>query len=107
MSISESEAFELLEDRIKFKLYFAEKHYVKILEFQQTEGINFLRSSTSRLRFEDELEALLAHLIRARDALLIRIRDILKIPLKDKDVHLSEIGKKLSGTKYRWLLCEM
>ncbi len=107
MSISEPEAIHLLEDRIKFKLFSAEKHYNRLVEFQQEESTDFLRSAVSRLRFEDELEALLAHLIGARDAILFRIRDKLGLCVKDKHIHLSKINKKLLWTKNRRLLSEM
>lgn len=79
-NVSENKATELIEDRIKFKLFYAEQHYNKLLQYQQEEGVNFLRTFVSRIRFEDELECLLAHLIGARDALLMRIKDKLGLP---------------------------
>lgn len=50
-------------------------------------------------RREDELECLLAQLIGARDALLFRIKEKLRLQLKDKDVHLFNINRKLFHTK--------
>lgn len=105
--ISESEASELVEDRIKFKLFSADQHYDKLVQYQQEEGTDFLKTFVSRIRFEDELECLLAHLIGARDALLMRIRDKLGLPLKDNEVCLSNINRELKSTKYPRLLCEM
>lgn len=105
--MSEAEATELIEDKIKFKLFFAEKHYNKLVEYQQEETTDFLKTFVSRVRFEADLESLLAHLIGARDALLYRIRDRLGLCVKDNDVHLSKINKKLLWTRNRRLLSEM
>lgn len=105
--ISEDKATELIEDRIKFKLYYAGEHYAKLVKYQEEEGSDFLKTFVSRVRFEDELECLLAQLIGARDALLIRIRDKLGLQLKDREVSLSNINKKLFLTKNQRLLCEL
>jgi hypothetical protein len=107
MSMSEAEATELIEDKIKFQLFFAEKYYNKLVEYQQEETTDFLKTFVSRVRFEAELESLLAHLIGARDALLYRIRNRLGLCIKENDVHLSKINKKLLWTKNRRLLSEM
>lgn len=107
MSISEDKATELIEDRIKFKLYYAEEHYNRLVNYQEEEGIEFLKTFVSRVRFEDELECLLAQLIGARDALLFRIKEKLRLQLKDNEVQLSNINRKLFHTKNQPLLCEL
>jgi hypothetical protein len=107
MSISEDKATELIQDRIKFKLYYAEEHCNRLVNYQEEEGIEFLKTFVSRVRFEDELECLLAQLIGARDALLFRIKEKLRLHLKDKEVHLSNINRKLFHTKNQRLLCEL
>jgi hypothetical protein len=107
MFVSEDKATELIEDRIKFKLYYAEEHYNQLVNYQEEEGGEFLKTFASRVRFEDELECSLAQLIGARDALLFRIREKLRLQLKDKDVHLSNINRKLFHTKNQRLLCEL
>lgn len=33
--VTKNEATELIEDRIKFKLFYAEQHYNKLLQYQQ------------------------------------------------------------------------
>lgn len=106
-TLKESDATKLIQDRIKFKLYFAEKHFNNLVKYRNEEGVNFLRTSISRVRFEAELESLLAHLIGARDAILFRIRDRLGLCARDREVILSIINKKLFWTKNRRLLSEM
>ena len=78
-----------------------------LVNYQEEEGGEFLKTFASRVRFEDELECLLAQLIGVRDALLFRIREKLRLQLKDKDVHLSNINRKLFHTKNQRLLCEL
>ncbi|HEX9318598.1 MAG TPA: hypothetical protein VF884_06655 [Nitrososphaeraceae archaeon] len=107
MSISEYKARELIEDRIKFKLYSAEEHYNRLVSYQKVEGNEFLKTFVSRVKFQDELECLLTQLIGARDALIFRIKDKLNLQLKDKDVNLLNVVKKLYKTKNQRLLCEL
>jgi hypothetical protein len=107
MSISEDKARELLEDRIKLKLFYAREHYRQLVNYHEEEGSEFLKTFVSRVRFQNELECFLAQLIGARDALLFRIKDKLRLQLKDREVNLQNINKKLFQTKNQRLLCEL
>lgn len=56
-------AQDLIEDRIKFKIYSAEKHLKRLKDFQQKEKIN--SSFETRVKWEDEIECLLFHMMGA------------------------------------------
>jgi len=99
MSISEDkDKINRRQNKIQIILC-REEHYNRLVNYQEEEGIEFLKTFVSRVRFEDELECLLAQLIGARDALLFRIKEKLRLQLKDKDVHLYNINRKLFHTK--------
>jgi hypothetical protein len=88
-------ANELIEDRIKFQFYAADKHmdYVKELE---AKGENF-DGFSSRLKYEIEIEDLLSHLIGSLDALLFRIDKKLSLVLPPKKVRFKEVSDKLDS----------
>jgi hypothetical protein len=73
---------KLLEDRIEFKFYAAEKH-LHLLSDMQAKG-KTPDNSEARIDWELEIEELLFHLIGAMDCLLFRINERLKKDWKFK-----------------------
>jgi hypothetical protein len=72
-------ARELVEDRIKFKFYATEKH-LSLLKDLQAKGVT-LNNLEGRVKWEIEIENLLAHLIGAKDSLLGSINDKLQLDI--------------------------
>ena len=62
MELSTEDARELVEDRIKFKLYSAEHHFRNLKFLEQNEG-DISSSLQLRVRWEMEIEPLLSQLI--------------------------------------------
>ncbi len=78
MSISKDEARKIFHDRIRFKFYCAEKHLNNLRTFAETKDSEghkefYNKTYTIRIRWEDETECVLFHLIGALDALLFRM----------------------------------
>lgn len=68
-AISSDDAQKLLEDRVKFKLYAAERHLDELKNIKQSHG-SIIRSSEIRIKAEMEIDCFLAHIIGAKDSLL-------------------------------------
>lgn len=94
-TVSIVNAKELIEDRIKFKLYSAEKRLTKIRNFRNVENIN--SSFEVRVRWEEEIECFLHQLIGAKDALLVRINQQLGLGLPIENVNLASINHELKN----------
>lgn len=94
VDMSTPSAIDLLEDRVKFKFYAAEKH-LKILKELQSKG-ETPNNFEARVKWEIEIENLVSHLIGARDALLFRINDKFGLGLKIRDVYLKNVNHKLT-----------
>jgi hypothetical protein len=96
---------KLLEDRIEFKFYAAEKH-LQILSDLQAKG-KTPNNSDGRIEWELEIEELLFHLIGTMDCLLIRINERLKLGLEIRKVTAINVCKKLRLKKRNDLIKEL
>lgn len=83
----------LLENRIEFKFYAAEKH-LQLLSDMEGKGES-PNNSVGRLNWELEIEELLFHLIGAMDCLLLRINERLNLGLENRKVNAINVCKKL------------
>lgn len=95
----------LLENRIEFKFYAAEKH-LQLLSDMEAKGES-PNNSVGRLKWELEIEELLFHLIGAMDCLLLRINERLKLGLEDRKVTAINVCKKLRLKKRNDLIKEL
>ena len=95
---------KLLEDRIEFKFYAAEKH-LQILSDMEAKG-ETPNNSQGRLNWEIEIEELLFHLIGAMDYLL-RINERLNLKLETRKVTAINVCKKLRLKKRNDLIKEL
>jgi hypothetical protein len=96
---------KLLEDRIEFKFYAAEKH-LQILSDMEAKG-ETPNNSQGRLNWEIEIEELLFHLIGAMDYLLVRINERLNLKLETRKVTAINVCKKLRLKKRNDLIKEL
>lgn len=100
MSISEDEAQDIFHDRIRFKFYCAEKHLNNLKSFAETKDSDgnkefFNKTFAIRIRWEDETECVLYHLIGALDALLYRMNEKFKFGLQPYQITLKKITELL------------
>jgi hypothetical protein len=105
IEMSNTTAKALLEDRIEFKFYAAEKH-LQILSDLQAKG-KTPNNSDGRIEWELEIEELLFHLIGTMDCLLIRINERLKLGLEIRKVTAINVCKKLRLKKRNDLIKEL
>ncbi len=105
IEMSNTTAKALLEDRIEFKFYAAEKH-LQILSDMQAKG-KTPNNSDGRIDWELEIEELLFHLIGTMDCLLIRINERLKLGLEIRKVTAINVCKKLRLKKRNDLIKEL
>ena len=95
----------LLENRIEFKFYAAEKH-LQVLTDMQAKG-ETPNNSVARLNWELEIEELLFHLVGAMDCLLVRINERLNLGLENRKVNAINVCKKLRLKKRNDLIKEL
>jgi hypothetical protein len=95
----------LLENRIEFKFYAAEKH-LQALTDMQAKG-ETPNNSVGRLNWELEIEELLFHLVDAMDCLLVRINERLNLGLENRKVNAINVCKKLRLKKRNDLIKEL
>ena len=95
----------LLENRIEFKFYAAEKH-LQALTDMQAKG-ETPNNSVGRLNWELEIEELLFHLVGAMDCLLFRINERLNLGLENRKVNAINVCKKLRLKKRNDLIKEL
>ena len=95
----------LLENRIEFKFYAAEKH-LQLLSDMEAKGES-PNNSVGRLNWELEIEELLFHLIGAMDCLLLRINERLNLGLENRKVNAINVCKKLRLKKRNDLIKEL
>lgn len=95
----------LLENRIEFKFYAAEKH-LQALTDMQAKG-ETPNNSVGRLNWELEIEELLFHLVGAMDCLLVRINERLNLGLENRKVNAINVCKKLRLKKRNDLMKEL
>lgn len=105
MSYSNRVVKRLLEDRIEFKFYAAEKH-LQILSDMEAKG-ETPNDSRARLNWEIEIEELLFHLLGAMDCLLDRINERLNLKLETRNLTSINICKKLRLKKRNDLIKEL
>ena len=99
-SLTTDDEAELLNDRVKFKLFAASQHLDKLKEIKRVHGnINKLR-----LQSEMEMDCFLAHIIGAKDALLVEINKKLNLDIPIEDVGLETINNELDIRNKQWLL---
>jgi hypothetical protein len=101
MSIAEDEASKMFHDRIRFKFHCAEQHLNNLKSFAEAkdaEGNKEFYNKTYRIRikWEDETECVLFHLIGALDALLFRMNEKFGFGLLLYEINLKKISEKLS-----------
>ena len=101
MSIAEDEARKMFHDRIRFKFHCAEQHLNNLKSFAEAkdaEGNKEFYNKTYRIRikWEDETECVLFHLIGALDALLFRMNEKFGFGPLLYEINLSNISEKLS-----------
>jgi len=95
----------LLEDRIEFKFYAAEKH-LQVLCDMEGKG-ETPNDSRARLDWEIEIEELLFNLLGAMDSLLDRINDRLNLKLESRNLTSIIVCKKLRLKKRNDLIKEL
>jgi hypothetical protein len=95
----------LLENRIEFKFYAAEKH-LQVLTDMQAKG-ETPNNSVARLNWELEIEELLFHLVGAMDCLLVRINERLNLGLENRNINAINVCKKLRLKKRNDLIKEL
>jgi hypothetical protein len=105
IEMSNTTAKALLENRIEFKFYAAEKH-LQLLSEMQAKG-KTPNNSDGRIDWELEIEELLFHLIGTMDCLLIRINERLKLGLEIRKVTAINVCKKLRLKKRNDLIKEL
>lgn len=96
---------KLLEDRIEFKFFAAEKH-LHLLTDMQAKG-QTPNNSEGRLNWELEIEELLFHLIGAMNCLLVRINERLNLKLETRKVNAMNVCRKLRLKKRNELIKEL
>lgn len=112
MSISENEAQEIFLDRIKFKFHCAEKHLNNLKSFEETKDSEgnkefFNKTFGIRIKWEDETECVLFHLLGAEDSLLSRINDKFGFGHSPSKITLKNITKSLEKEQKKDLLTEL
>jgi hypothetical protein len=90
----------MFHDRIRFKFYCAEKHLNNLrtfAEIRDSEGKKEFYNKTYgfRIRWEDETECILFHLIGALDALMFRMNEKFSFGLLPYEINLKKITEKL------------
>jgi len=100
---SEDLTKELLEDRIKFKLYAAERHLMKLKEIEKVHN-SILKD---RINAEMEIDCFFAQTIGAKDSLLIHINEKLNLGIPIEDVNLESINAKIKRTDKQPVLDEL
>jgi hypothetical protein len=95
----------LLENRIEFNFYGAEKH-LHLLSDMEAKGMT-PNNSEGRINWELEIEELLFHLIGAMDCLLVRINERLHLGLEVRKVTAINVCKKLRLKKRNDLMKEL
>jgi hypothetical protein len=105
IDMSNTSVKALLENRIEFKFYAAEKH-LHLLSDMQARG-ETPNNSDGRLNWEIEIDDILFHLIGAMDCLLVRINERLNLRLEIRKVTAINICKKLRLKKRNDLIKEL
>ena len=94
-TINSNDAQELLEDRVKFKLYTAEQHLRNLRDLEQKNET--ILSFPGRVKWEMEIECFLSQLIGARDAILVQINEKFGLKLKKEKITLHNVKMILNA----------
>src|SRR5213593_3473594 len=102
MPLSEDEAKSIFLNRIEFKFHCAEKHLNNLRGFEQDNEF-FNQTFNIRIRWEEEVECVLFHLIGVTDALLFRINDKFNFGLLPHQINIKKVShliEKKEGKGY-------
>ena len=99
MSIADDEARKMFRDRIRF--HCAEQHLNNLKSFAEAKDAQgnkefYNKTYRIRIKWEDETECVLFHLIGALDALLFRMNEKFGFGLLLYEINLKKISEKLS-----------
>jgi hypothetical protein len=101
--LTSKEEEELLKDRVRFKLHAAAEHLNKLKEIDHKHGnINNLR-----VQSEMEIDCFLAHIIGAKDALLVEVNNKLNLGMPIQVVELETVNKELKKRNKAGLLKDL
>lgn len=92
LEIKSNQVKKLLDDRIEFKLWAAQRHLDKLEKLEKSYGGIM---GKNRIYAEDELDCYFAQLISAGDSLLNLINLKLKLDIKEEEVTLTRINTVL------------
>lgn len=95
---------KLLEDRIEFKLWAAQRHLEKIEKIEKSYGGIM---GTNRIYAEDELDCYFAQIIGAKDSLLMSLNKRLKLNIQEDKVTLKTINKELKERNNQDILYDL
>jgi hypothetical protein len=90
---SQNRATELLDDRVKFKLFAAEYHLSRLEDIERRTGSLV---SNERIQAEVEIDGFLCEIIGAKDALLQEINQRLRLGLAVHKVDLGSVNKEIT-----------
>jgi hypothetical protein len=103
--ISEEEARELMENRVKFKLYAAEQHLKNLKNLEQNGSS--MRFFKERVRWEMEIESFLFYIVGVWDSLLDKINNNWELRLKGRDININNIKMFLNYLNEQALLINL
>jgi hypothetical protein len=98
-----ADAQKLLEDRIKFKLRAAKQHLNELKNIKQKHG-SIMGPAEIRVKTEMEIDCFLAHVIGAKDSLLVQINYELGLGIPIEDVKLETVNAGLKTIHKEYLL---
>jgi hypothetical protein len=97
LQLSSDLANKLIENRVEFKLYAAKQVLDRLKQLEKEGSIS--SSNIGRVKWEMNIECLLAHLVGSVDAILVRINDKLRLGQDVKYVNSSPTGLKAINDK--------
>src|SRR5918996_2389227 len=95
---------KLLDDRIKFKLWAAQRHLDKLEKIESSYGGIM---GKNRIYAEDELDCYFAQIIGAKDSLLMSINGNLKLNIPEDKVTLKTVSEKLEKIDKQEIIDEL
>ena len=103
-NLNDQQIQELLNDRVKFKLYAAETHLNNLKNIKQTFG-NIM--GKGKISAEIEIDNFFAQIIGAKDSLLIQISEKLNLKIPISKVNSSSVNAELKSISKQNLLSEL
>ena len=85
----------LLNDRVEFKLYAAERHLIRLKEIENAYGD--IAKDDARIEVEMEVDCFLSQLVGAVDSLLFQINDRLDLGIPTDRVNFADVQSALSA----------